>query len=211
MAGRRRAASAEGGGVPEVAAGAAARTSARPGESWSECRPPVLLLGAPESGPGRGREPPILLGTSRQRAPLCSREGEARRLPQVRAGKPEAQGPGCKVRPAFLSEAAPAVSDSGRWLRARPGKGVGCAGRGPGSASRGGARGALFPGLAARPTARLQPDAPVCCPDLPDAPKLFLLSTWNGCPGGGSAPQPRQRSAPRGRIGIRLLSDLHRK
>lgn len=70
------------------------------------------------------------------------------------AGKPEAQGPGCKVRPAFFSEAAPAVSDSGRWLRARPGKGVGCTGRGPGSASRGGARGARFPGLAARPTPR---------------------------------------------------------
>lgn len=62
------------------------------------------------------------------------------------AVEPEAQGPGCKVRPAFF-EAARAVSDSGRWLRARPGKGVGCAGRGPGSASRGGARGALFPRL----------------------------------------------------------------
>lgn len=70
------------------------------------------------------------------------------------AGKPESQGPGSKVRPAFFSKAARAVSDSGRWLRARPGKGVGCTGRGPGSASRGGARGARFPGLAARPTPR---------------------------------------------------------
>lgn len=134
-----------------------------------------------------------LPGTSRQ-ARSALQPGRGGPDCFFKAGK-EIRGPGSWVqsRPCF-SEAAPATSDSGRWLRARPGKGVGCAGRGPGSASRGGARGARFPDLAARPTARLQLGAPVCYLDVPGT-QTFPSIHVELLPG-GAAPEPRPRTLP---------------
>lgn len=157
MTGRRRAASAEGVSVLEAAARAVARTPARPRERESrrERRPPDSAPRRAGIGPGRGRKPPILLGTSRQHAPLCSREGEARRLLQDRRGNPRPRVLGAKS--ALLSS----PRRLGRFLTVA----AGCV-RGPG---RGwGAQGG---GLGARPVAG---PAVLCFP-------AWLLDPPRGC------------------------------
>lgn len=155
MAGRRRAALAEGGGVPQAAARAAARTPAHPGESRSERRPPIPLLGAPESGRAVAASRRSSSGRPANTR-LCSREGEARRLLQDRRWN---------RRPRVLGAKSALLSSRrlGRFLTVA----AGCV-RGPG---RGwGAQGG---GLGARPVAG---PAVLCFPAwLLDPPRGYSL------------------------------------